>query len=148
MVCMICEWSFSSARIFLLISGSTAIWAASGRTASSARMMDSFFKMGTSGAYVIRSFGSTRYFDSIFGIWYLVFLAQCGNQRLPRTKYRVPTTKYRTPAANSQKLSPSKRILQRRALRREQLRSALGDVHIVFQTHTKLAANIKAGLVA
>src|SRR5258708_545510 len=57
-------------------------------------------------------------------------------------------SKYQLPNTNSQKLSPPKRILQRRALRREQLRSVFGDVHVVFQTHTELAANINAGLVA
>src|SRR5438128_4778930 len=45
--------------------------------------------------------------------------------------------------------SPSaKRLFQARALRREQFRAAVfGDVHIVFQAHPKLAADINARFI-
>src|SRR5579864_2036797 len=42
----------------------------------------------------------------------------------------------------------SKRIFQRRTLRREQLRTVLGDVHIVFEANAEFSAKINARLVA
>src|SRR5439155_20694946 len=45
--------------------------------------------------------------------------------------------------------SPSaKRLFQTRALRREQFRAAVfGDVHVIFQAHAKLAANVNARFI-
>src|SRR5262249_11257138 len=41
-----------------------------------------------------------------------------------------------------------KRLLQIRALRRKQLSSVLGDVHVVFQSDTKFPADVDTRLVA
>src|ERR1041385_6535246 len=53
MVCMICEWSFSSARIFLLMSGSTAVWAcavaSAAHTVSAKRRVIFDIKLGSCG---------------------------------------------------------------------------------------------------
>src|ERR1039458_1088951 len=39
-------------------------------------------------------------------------------------------------------------MLQRRALRREQLGAVGGDVHVIFQTNAKLAAEVDARFIA
>src|SRR5271166_3486661 len=44
--------------------------------------------------------------------------------------------------------STPERILQRRALQREQFRAALRDVHVIFEPNPKLATNVYAGLIA
>ena len=45
-------------------------------------------------------------------------------------------------------LSCSERVLQRRALRREQLRAIFRDVHVVFQAHSEFARDVDARLIA
>src|SRR5690242_6909468 len=45
-------------------------------------------------------------------------------------------------------LTTSEWILQRWALRREHLRTALCDVHIIFQAHAEFPMDVNAGLVA
>ena len=47
-----------------------------------------------------------------------------------------------------QRYASGERIFQRRALRREQFRAVLRDVHVVFEPHAELAANINSRLVA
>src|SRR5437763_15677069 len=44
--------------------------------------------------------------------------------------------------------SLTERMLQARALRREQLRAVCSDVHVVFQTHAELAANVNPRFIA
>src|SRR5581483_1392908 len=67
----------------------------------------------------------------------------------------------RTPTANCRKAlsdhpitrwpdssSLSKRILQRRALRREQLSSVLSNVHVIFEAHAEFSTDVDSRLIA
>src|SRR5436190_15826278 len=67
---------------------------------------------------------------------------------LMRNNFIIQSTRRQEPGTRHQEPVTLERILDRRTLRREQLRAVRGDDHVVLETHAELAADVDARLVA